>query len=60
MERRYRKLWKDKDIIILVSKHISEKEFYNSMLYIGSVLYGLTDKEVLKNWFEDFKGDINA
>jgi hypothetical protein len=58
--RKFNKLWKDSDIIILVSKHFTEKDFYNTMLYIGSTLYGITDGEVLNNWFKDLKGDVSG
>ena len=53
--RKFNKIWKDKDIIILVSKNFTEKEYYNTMMYIGSILYGVTDEQVLKAWLEDVK-----
>ena len=53
--KKFNKLWKDKDIIILVSRNFTEKDFYNTMMYIGSTLFGLSDEQVLKAWLEDVK-----
>lgn len=50
-----RLFWKDKDITIFASKHFTEKEFYNIMMYIGSVTYGLTDEKVLEAWLSDVR-----
>ncbi len=57
--KKYKRLWKDKDIIILVSKRFNEQTFYSTMLYIGSVLFGLTDTEILSAWLDEVKEDGN-
>jgi hypothetical protein len=56
MQKRFFPLWKDKEIIILVSKKFTEKDFYNNMMAIGSTLYGISDEVILKKWMEDYYG----
>lgn len=55
MRKKFFPLWKDKDIIILVTRKLSEKEFYNQILIIGSTLYGMADEMIIKAWMEDMK-----
>jgi hypothetical protein len=53
--KKFNKFWKDKDIIILTSRQFTEREFYNTMMYIGSTLFGLTDEKILEAWLADVR-----
>jgi hypothetical protein len=50
-----RLFWKDKDITIFTAKQLTKKEFFNLMMYIGSVTYGLTDEKILNAWLSDVR-----
>ena len=50
---KYIKFCKDKDIIILISRQLTKKQFYDIMMYIGSVKYGILDDNTLKAFVED-------
>lgn len=56
---KYRRIWKDNDIVILVSRPLSEKQFYETMMYIGSVLFGVKDEHIIKSWLKEVKEDVS-
>lgn len=56
---KYKKFWKDENIVILVSKIPTEKEFYESMMYIGAVLFGINDEHIINSWLKDVKKNVS-
>lgn len=49
--RKWKKIWKDKDFIILASGSINEENFFESMRAISQTLFGVSNPELLYRFF---------
>lgn len=50
MRSKWKKFWKDKDLIILTSKKINQDEFFETMREISQRMFGVSNPSIFKKF----------
>ena len=50
MERKYKKFWKDRDIIILSSKPMNQEKFFEEMRNISQKMFGTPNPSIFEKF----------